>query len=373
MTAQRQLSESERIDWLRLFRSENIGPATFQTLLQRFGTAAKAIEALPELSRRGGRSKPIAVASRMRAETEIAEARKHNARFVASGERGYPPLLQHAAGAPPLLCIAGNLDLAALPSVAIVGARSASAHGLRFTRMIARALAEHGVLVASGLARGIDTAAHEAALAHATAAVLAGGIDHVYPPENEGLQRKIAEAGLLITEMPPGTAPKPEYFPRRNRIISGMSRVIIVVEAALRSGSLITARFAAEQGRDVFAVPGSPLDPRAEGTNRLIKEGAAILTSVQDVIEALGMTGGLQAQVFPPVPPEPVSGDGHQDISDPERGRLMELLSPAGTHVDDLIRESGLPAEAVTAILLELEVAGRIVRSAGGQVASAAT
>jgi DNA processing protein len=367
MGAARKLSDEERIAWLRLARTESIGPITFHDLLQRFGSASAAIDALPDLARRGGRTRTISVYARARAEDELAAAARVKAQVVAAGERGYPPFLRHVHGAPPLLCIAGNPDLADMDSVAIVGARNASALGLKFTRMIARTLADNHILVASGLARGIDTAAHEASLHHATAAVLAGGIDHIYPPENEKLHREIGERGLLISEMPPGTAPKAEHFPRRNRIISGMSRAIIVVEAALRSGSLITARFAAEQGRDVFAVPGSPLDPRAEGCNRLIKDGAQILTSVEDVLDALRMVPRPAAGLFlEPAAPEP-----HTETSESDRDHLLTFLSPTETHVDDLIRESRLPAEVVTALLLELEIAGRVNRAKGGRVALA--
>ncbi len=287
MGAARKLSEAERIAWLRLSRTDQVGPVTFHDLVSRYGSASAALEALPELARRGGRNRPLSIYPLARAEAEFAQAERLKARFVVPGERGYPPFLRHVHGAPPILCVAGILDLADGDSVGIVGARNASALGLKFTRMIAATLAAHHIVVVSGLARGIDTAAHDAALEYGTIAVLAGGIDHIYPPENAKLHAAIAERGLLVTEMPPGTIPKAEHFPRRNRIISGLSRAVIVVEAALRSGSLITARFAAEQGRDVFAVPGSPLDPRAEGCNRLIRDGAQILTSIDDVMDAL--------------------------------------------------------------------------------------
>ena len=364
MGAARQLTDEERIAWVRLARTDSIGAITFHDLLSRFGTASAAIDALPDLARRGGRARALSVYPRAKAEDELSAALRLKAHVVAAGERGYPPFLRHVHGAPPLLCVAGNLDLADMDAIGVVGARNASALGLKFTRMIARALADNHILVASGLARGIDTAAHEASVQHATAAVLAGGIDHIYPPENERLHREIGERGLLITEMPPGTAPKAEHFPRRNRIISGMSRAVIVVEAALRSGSLITARFAAEQGRDVFAVPGSPLDPRAEGCNRLIRDGAQILTSVDDVLEVLRMVPRPQADLFlEPPAPEP-----HPDTSASDREHLFSFLSPSETHVDDLIRESRLSADIVTALLLELELAGRVVRSKGGRV-----
>ncbi|MFO1033672.1 MAG: DNA-processing protein DprA [Hyphomicrobiales bacterium] len=365
MNAPRRLSDAERVSWVRLARSSQIGAVTFQNLLARYGTAAAALEAVPDLARRGGSRKPFVLYSQTQAEDELATARSIKAELVVPGERGYPPMLRHIHGAPPLLCVAGNLDLADADCVGIVGARTASAIGLKFTRMISGLLAQNHILVASGLARGIDTAAHEAALAAGTAAVLAGGIDHIYPPENAKLHQQIAEQGLLISEMPPGTVPKAEYFPRRNRIISGMSRAIVVVEAALRSGSLITARFAAEQGRDVFAVPGSPLDPRCEGCNRLIKDGAQLVTSPQDVLESLRMvprpSGALFLEPAPDRPP-------HDDVSDDDRAHLLSFLSPTETHIDDLIRESRLSAETVMAILLELEIAGRVLRTGGGRI-----
>lgn len=367
MSAVRQLSDEERINWLRLARTDNIGPITFQSLVQRYGSATAAVEALPELSRRGGKSQAVAVFPRARAEDEISRVLALQAHFVVPGERGYPPYLRHVHAAPPLLCVAGNLDFADMDCVGVVGARNASALGLKFTRMIAGALADNHILVASGLARGIDTAAHEASLRHATVAVMATGIDEAYPPENEKLHRTIADRGLLITEMPPGTAPKEKNFPRRNRIISGMSRAVIVVEAALRSGSLITARFAAEQGRDVFAVPGSPLDPRSEGCNRLIKDGAQILTSIEDVLDALRMVARPRSEMFL----EPASEEPHGEPSEGDREHLVTFLSPTETHIDDLIRESRLSADVVSAILLELEIAGRVVRSVGGRVALA--
>jgi DNA processing protein len=363
------LSDDERRDWLRLSQSENVGPVTFRALLQRFGSAAKAIEALPGLSRNGGLKRSLKLYPRDAAEADLERAARCKAQYVAAGERGYPPYLRHIHGSPPLLCVAGDLDLAGLDAVAIVGARNASAIGLKFTRMIAGALAEAGFLVVSGLARGIDTAAHQASLDRHTAAVVAGGIDHVYPPENASLHAAIGLRGLLISEMPPGMVPKAEHFPRRNRIISGMARATIVVEAAMRSGSLITARLAAEQGRDVFAVPGSPLDPRCEGTNKLIRDGASLLTSAQDIIEALNTRPvALSAdQVFlenedeaaPPL-----------DVTPGERDHVLSLLSPSPVDIDDLVRESGLDARLVTAILLELELAGRALRQAGSKVSA---
>lgn len=362
-------ADDEKLNKLRLSQSENVGPITFQQLLQKYGTATKAIEALPEISLRGGLKRPLKIYSVDAAEMDMAKARKLNAQFVGVGERGYPPYLQHIPSAPPLLCVMGNLDLAYIDAVGIVGARNASAIGMKFTRTIARALTDAGLLVVSGLARGIDTAAHEASVEVHTAAVIASGIDYFYPPENEKLQRLIGERGLLITEMLPGTAPKAEHFPRRNRIISGISRAVIVVEAALRSGSLITARFASEQGREVFAVPGSPLDPRSEGTNKLIKDGANMLTSIDDVLDVLQTMRPPQAGRLFEGNIETSAAPAEFDTS--ERDHILNLLSPTAIETDDIIRESGVVAEKVMAILLELEIAGQAIRHAGGRVSLA--
>jgi DNA processing protein len=354
------LDRTQRRDWIRLSQSENVGPATFRQLIDRYGNAAAALEALPELSLKGGLARPPRVFTVSDAEAVMERADELGASFVVSGETGYPPLLHHIPGAPALLCVKGNLALAELQSVAIVGARNASAGGRKFARQLSAELSEEGYLVVSGLARGIDTAAHEAAPYGRTAAVIAGGIDNIYPPENAELQKLIGKNGLLLTEMLPGTVPRAEYFPRRNRIISGMSRAIIVVEAALRSGSLITARLAGEQGRDVFAVPGSPLDPRAEGTNKLIKEGATLLTSSAEVIESLRTEYTVSPNTFsePEAPIEEIA-----EASTSDRKLILSLLSPTPVDVDDLIRESRLPVAMVLGILLELELAGKILRS----------
>ncbi len=368
MSKSRQVSDAEKLNWLRLSQSENVGSVTFYNLLQRFGTASKAIEALPELSQRGGLKRALKIYGLDAAKRDFDRAAQLSAQFVVAGELGYPPALAHIAGAPPLLCVSGNLALAEKASVAIVGARNASALGLKFTRAIALALTEAGLLVTSGLARGIDTAAHLASVDTHTAAVIAGGIDNYYPPENENLQRQIAERGLLITEMLPGTAPKAEYFPRRNRIISGMAQAVIVVEAALRSGSLITARFAAEQGRDVYAVPGSPMDPRAEGTNRLIKDGAIMLTSIAELLDSLQQAPSAINTLLLEPDIEYAALPHSVDASD--REHVYNLLSPTAIEMNDIIRESGMAADQVLAVLLELEIAGRAMRHAGGRVSA---
>jgi DNA processing protein len=360
----RALSYGERRDWLRLSLSENVGPITFRSLIAHYGDAGAALTALPELSRKGGLGRSVRIYESDRAEADFERAEACGARAVVAGEAGYPDLLRHIDAAPPLLWIKGRVELALAPAVAIVGARNASAVGLKFTRRLASEIGQEGFAIVSGLARGIDTAAHEAALASGTIAVLAGGIDVVYPPENHELHVAIGERGLLLSEMTPGTVPRAEHFPRRNRIISGIARATIVVEAALRSGSLITARLAAEQGREVFAVPGSPLDPRCEGANKLIREGATLLMSAADVLSALGRSWTPPGDRF-------LESDGQEPLAEAtasERDRLMGLLSPSPVDVDDLVRESGLHPSLVTGLLLEFELAGRISRHPRGAV-----
>jgi DNA processing protein len=294
------LNHRQRLAWLRLIRSENVGPATFRALVNEFGGAEAAVDALPVLSRRGGRIHDMRLCSEEEAEAELMVAESLGASLVAIGEPGYPPALAQVDAPPPLLYAKGRLDLADIPIVAIVGARNGSAVGQKFTRALATDLGHEGFVIASGLARGIDTAAHLAALERGTIAVLAGGIDNDYPPENEELHRSISEQGLLISERSPGFSPRAKDFPRRNRLISGISLGVVVVEAAERSGSLITARLAGEQGREVFAVPGSPLDPRSAGTNNLLKQGACLITSARDIIEALAPILGRPSQPPPP-------------------------------------------------------------------------
>lgn len=347
------LPDRERLDWLRLIRSENIGAINFDQLLAKFGSAGAALEALPDLTRK----RPIKIYGADAARAELDRARDAGARFVAKPEPDYPPLLRHSEGAPPIICIRGKAALVERDVVAIVGSRNASANGKRLARTFANDLAAAGLTIVSGLARGIDTAAHEASLKHGTAAVLGTGIDIIYPPENAGLQNAIGEDGLLISEMPPGAPPRETSFPRRNRIISGMSRAVIIVEAALRSGSLITARFANEQGREVFAVPGSPLDPRAEGTNRLISEGAHLLSKSQQVLDALL---AMRPRPFAEEPSAAPIPDTEVDGS--ARAAILAHLSPTPTEIDDLIRESGVPAQLVLGLLLELELAGKLTR-----------
>jgi DNA processing protein len=360
---QAPLDDAQRLACLRLIRSENVGPTAFRELINRFGGADKALSALPQLARRGGRARAIRVCPAATAEAELDAARRAGAHPVFTIEPGYPPALAAVEAPPPMLYVKGDLSVLARPMLAIVGSRDASAAGRKLARTFAGALGEARIVVASGLARGIDAATHEAALATGTVAVLAGGIDVVYPPEHADLQRRIGEAGCLVTEQPPGFKPRGKDFPRRNRIISGISLGVLVVEAARRSGTLITARLAAEQGREVFAVPGHPLDPRAEGTNALLKSGATLVTSPDDVLQAIAPMLGKPHLREPgadaPPSPEPPPADTAIDES---RARVLTALGPAPIDIDELIRASGLSSRIVHAALLELELAGRIER-----------
>jgi len=353
--APRTLNPSEKLDWLRLIRSENVGPVTFYQLLARFGSAAAALDALPDIARRGGRRNPLAVCTKAAAEREMAAVARAGARLVAWGEPDYPAALAAVDDAPPLLSLRGESAFLQRPALAVVGARNASANGRRFARV-----------VASGLARGIDAAAHQGALPTGTIAVLAGGIDTVYPEENRELQAAIAERGALIAEMPVGTEPQARHFPRRNRIISGLSRGVLVVEAALRSGSLITARFALEQGREVFAVPGSPLDPRCRGGNDLIRRGATLTESADDILAQLAGQFAVSPAVRAPAEATPTASTGELTEA---MSHVLERLSPAPVPIDELIRQCQIPPAIVTSVLLELELAGRLERQPGQRVA----
>jgi DNA processing protein len=358
------LSADQRADWLRLIRAENVGPRTFRALLDRYGAAAAALRALPGLARLGGRGS-LHIPTRDEVEAEIAAATAIGVRFIALGEPEYPPRLREIDDAPPLLAVRGKCDLLVRPAVAVVGARNASMAGMRFARSLARGLGEAGFAVVSGLARGIDSAAHRGSLATGTIAVLAGGHDKPYPPEHAELLQEIVATGVAIGEMPLGWEPRAHDFPRRNRIIAGIALGVVVVEAAERSGSLITARLALEQGREVFAVPGSPIDPRAQGTNRLLKQGATLVSSAADVVEVL--TPILDRPESPRIS-EPERTTAAANADDALRGRILELLGPAPVPVDDLVREARTPAATVQIVLLELELAGRLQRHGGGLV-----
>jgi DNA processing protein len=396
------LTDRQRLDWLRLIRSESVGPRTFRALMNRFGGASAALEALPDLARQAGRS--VKLCSQTEAEREIAGLQRLGGRVIALGEAAYPKPLQAIDSAPPLLAVLGRTEALLRPCVALVGSRNASAAGQKFTARLARDLGEAGFAVVSGLARGIDTAAHEASLATGTIAVLAGGLDEVYPPQNIPLLDRLLGQGAAISEMPLGWGPRGRDFPRRNRLVSGLSLGTVVVEAARKSGSLITARFANEQGRQVFAVPGSPLDPRAEGGNHLIREGATLVSEAAHIIEALAplyeagqgfgddavlmRDGGgerpeqplwdeLDLPEIAPAPhahlpqqadwPEPPGG---ADAGD-RREVLLALIGAAPISIDDLIRASGRPARDVSRMLLDLELAGEVLRQPGGLLSRA--
>jgi len=358
------LTDDERLDWLRLIRSGNVGPRTFAWLLRQYGDARSAIGALPELSRRGGASRAIRVHPRADAEREIAAAGRLGVQFVGIYEAAYPERLAAIDDAPPLLAVRGNLATLARPMIAMVGSRNASAAGLKFAERLARDIAEAGFVIASGLARGIDAAAHRASLGTGTVAVLAGGHDHIYPEQHVDLLDDILREGAAISEMPFGWEPRAQGFPRRNRLISGLSLGVVLVEAAKRSGSLITGRLALEQGREVFAVPGSPIDPRAEGTNGLLKQGATLVTEASDVLAVIEPILGRHERVSvrepegePPAPFEP---------DNQARSQIVALLGPTPVSLDDLVRLSNLSPAIVRTVILELELAGRIERHGGG-------
>ena len=363
----RNLSDAERLDWLRLIRSENVGPVAFHQLLYRYGTAAKALEAVPELAKRAGK-RSIRVASVGEAKRELEALAKLGARFVARGEDEYPAHLAEIEDAPPLLAIRGFAHVWRRPCLAIVGARNASLNGRKFARALAEELGLAGLTVVSGLARGIDTAAHEGALATGTVAVMAGGVDVVYPPENAGLLARIAETGAVVSEVRFGEAPQARHFPRRNRIVSGICVGTLVVEAALRSGSLITARLAGEQGREVLAVPGSPLDPRSAGTNDLLRQGAVLVETARDVLEVVLRQPLREPEVNSENNRINTYEINEKDISEARR-IILEGLAQAPTSVDEIMRECQLSAPVVLAALLELELAGSIDRHPGNRVA----
>lgn len=409
-----RLSDEQRLDWLQLIRSENIGPRTFRTLINRYGGARAALDALPDLVARHVGGRRVVLARRDDCQRELDQARRLGATFVAMGEPEYPPALRAIDAPPPLLCVRGDLRVFARPMAAVVGSRNASAAGLAFTDRLTRELADASFVVASGLARGVDQRAHRAALPTGTVAVLAGGLDRIYPHEHIDLADAICERGALVSEMPLGCEPRGRDFPRRNRIVSGMSLGVVVVEAARRSGSLITARFAAEQGREVFAVPGSPLDPRAEGANDLLRQGATLCVSGRDVIEALAplVAGGVpvrdsfgedssyalnraetlwdETDLFGELE-SPLADPRLEFDDDGERGddapglaqqsafsgpmnvrdAIEALLGPSPVSIDDLVRAAGAPVADVQAVLFELELDGKLARHGAAMVARA--
>ena len=368
MRSDNRLTDTERLDWLRLIRSDHIGPRTFHALLQHFGSAAAALDGLPELARRGGAAQGGRICTRQDAERELAAARDLGFALIALDEPDYPLRLRAIHDPPPLIAVAGDAATLARPSIAIVGSRNASAVGIKMAERLARDFGAGGFIVVSGLARGIDAAAHRGSLASGTVAVLAGGLDRVYPEEHADLLASITRSGAAISEMPLGWEPRARDFPRRNRLISGLALGVVLVEAAARSGSLITARFALEQGREVFAVPGSPLDPRAEGTNRLLKQGATLVTEAADVVTVLEpmlkqAPSFLAKEPDTTDPPAPLPEPG-----DDQRQRIVPLLGPSPVGIDDLVRLSGAAPAVVRMVLLELTLAGRLERHGDGMV-----
>ncbi|MEL6219357.1 MAG: DNA-processing protein DprA [Pseudomonadota bacterium] len=378
------LREEERFARLRLARSRNVGPRTYLHLIRRFGTGLRALEALPELATRGG-----SASYELRPEAAVAQemdaAERIGARLAILGEDAYPRQLATIDTPPPVLWILGDGEAFAQPSIGIVGARNASAMGLRTARQIARGLARAGRIVVSGLARGIDAAAHEAALENGTIAVLAGGLDRVYPPENEGLAARIAEGpGALVTECPMGVEPTARHFPKRNRLVAGLSAGVLLIEAASRSGSLITARYALEQGREVMACPGAPEDPRAAGCNAMIRDGAALVRSAQDVLDALAMPaqlgfaeGGAEFHfdAFDDADDYEAMDDFDPDGRDTDIAlaeQVVRLIGTAPIEIDEVARACGTRPSELSLVLLELELAGRIEQLPGGRVVQSA-
>lgn len=348
----------ERLARLRLIRAPKIGPLTYGGLLRRYGSAARALAAIPALQ----------LSAEDEAQAELAAAARCGARLLLKGDADYPPLLETLDEAQPVLYALGDTALAVRPTVAIVGARNASALGQRFAQMLAEGLGAAGFTIISGLARGIDAAAHRGSLTSGTVAVLGTGIDVPFPPENQGLYGEIAQRGLILSQFPPGTPARPKNFPRRNSIISGCTLGTVVVEGALKSGSLLTARIAADQGREVFAVPGSPLDPRAQGPNSLIKQGATLVESADDVLAV------LSPMLARPVPPAgmPATAAPEDELPpDDVAALLLSLLSPSPVPLDDLVRQAALPATLVAAALLDLELSGKAVRHPGSKVSLA--
>jgi DNA processing protein len=401
------LDDAGRLACLRLIRSENVGPVTFRELINHYGGAQEALAALPEIARRAGRRRPLRICPTARAEAELAAARKQGASLLFTIEPGYPAALAHLSVPPPLIYVKGRRELLQQAALAVVGARNASAAGLAMARLLANRCGEAGYVIVSGLARGIDAAAHEASLGTGTIAVLAGGIDFVYPPENAALQARLAEKGCLVTEMPPGFQPRGQDFPRRNRIISGLSLGVVVIEAARRSGSLITAHAAAEQGREVMAVPGHPLDARSEGPNSLLKKpGVTMVTSATDILDVLAPMRGRRREIGAGIAREEAASWPHDDAVTtihaadaaaivgapfPDRdeksaspvalhatGRVgtaeavLAVLGPAPTTLDEVARATGIGVREVRIAVLELSLAGRVEQH-GGQLVSART
>ena len=365
------LSVSEKIARLRLIRTDSIGPITFRHLISRFGTASDALEGLHDIASKGGRKKPLKIPPKSAAEKELQQVQAFGGTALFLGDSEYPSLLSFIDDAPPVLFTKGHTALFDKETIGIVGARNASAAGIKLTRSLSAGLSDHDIVTASGMARGIDTAAHVSSFKAGTLACLAGGLDIVYPRENQDLYDRICDIGLIISEMPLGTKPQARHFPRRNRLISGLSRAVLVIEAAEKSGSLITARMALEQNREVLAIPGSPLDPRAGGTNKLIREGATLVTSVADIISELRTLAPLhlgEPSDLPLFTHHTKDTLGSDMITQDMRSKILSLLSPSPIPIDDVVRLSDLDTEQVLTIILELEIAGNAIRHTGGRV-----
>lgn len=356
-----------RLAWLRLSRTTSIGPVTFFQLLSRFGSASAALDALPELARKAGRKRPLVARPAADIEAELEATERYGAQLLLASDAAYPPMLRALTPPPPVLTVLGKPELAARPAVAIVGARNASAAGRKIARDMAAALGAAGHVIVSGLARGIDGEAHAASLETGTIAVLAGGIDHIYPPQHDRLYAAIAAQGLILTEVAFGHRATAHDFPRRNRLITGLAMGVVVVEATERSGSLISARTAGEQGREVMAVPGSPLDPRAAGTNRLIRQGAALVRHADDVIEIL--QGLARGRMSAPDAPDFLGEEHGADIPPDQVARVREALTPYALPIDEIARAAGIGSGRCAAILMELELAGEAVTLAGALAA----
>ena len=367
-----RLSDDQRLAWLQLIRSENVGPATFRDLINHFGSASTALDALPELAARGNAKKRIRVAAKSEAQQELERLAQIGGTTVCMGEVDYPPALRAAEGAPPVLSVRGDTEILSRHSVAFVGSRNASLAGVKLTKQLAQQTATAGYAIISGLARGIDSAAHQASLVQGTIAVFAGGVDHIYPQENTQLSQDIiSNGGALMSEMPFGWKPRAQDFPRRNRIVAGISLGLVVVEAAKRSGSLISARLANEMGRLVFAIPGSPLDPRSEGTNHLIKQGAQLITCANDILQAIEplATETLQSAYS-------LDEDSHElqldsDPSHSDREKLLSALGHAPTDIDELLRFTEIAPGSLHMLILELDLAGIVERHSGNRISLA--
>lgn len=363
------LDDAERVNWLRLIRTENIGPITFYKLIEMFGSAGIAIEALPEFSKRGGRKQALTPVPFATAEKELETLYKNGAQILCACEEEYPLPLAATEDAPPVITVLGDISLFTRPAIGIVGARNASLNGRKFAEKLAKDLGQSGQVLVSGLARGIDTAAHQGSIETGTIAVVAGGVDIIYPQENKDLYNSIRERGLIVAESPLGTEPMARHFPKRNRIISGLSSGVVVVEATLKSGSLITARMAGEQGRDVYAVPGFPLDPRAGGPNKLLQDGAILVQGAQDIMHNLQTysSHALQEPKYYDVPLTPSLAPDEEEVAD-TREEILQNLSHVAVTVDELVRSCHVTIPVVQTILLELELAGRLQRHPGGRV-----